>query len=462
MVVLIFIFFSLIFSFIACTGHSDRMSYKTERPPQAALETKSAKTKSDSSPVKGTYSLMKVEDLVNPSVLKLTFIEGVSIRIWWSEIESQEGKFDWSYLDNALTEVKKANKKAMLRVLPGINSPQWIYNKGIATMEYTGTDPSHKKTYGKKLRAPVPWDETYIREWIKFVDILGKRYSSSDVITLVHIAGATVSSAEMHLPKGKEGGKLTEAAGYSKKKIVNVWKKVMDAYSNAFPGKALALNIAVPFKNDGTLDEVVQYGISKIGTRFCVQGNWLTAHTSDSFYPYKLIFDLHKNNWINIGFQMARASKTYESLQGSLEASVQKGLDAGARYFELYQVDILEESNGKFLEGLNKQLMGTSVTTQATLETNEELWRKLREQVRNVRESARVRDISEAKSEILGIKNTLSKIQAENPEQSEKISQAQASLDQTIRLIESGNRREAKKSFKNALDILLSIREDMN
>jgi len=462
MIILIFIFFSLVFSSIACTEHSDRTGYKANRTTQVSLEPKSTETNPDSSPVKGTYSLMKVEDLVNPSVLKLTFIEGVSIRIWWSEIESQEGKFDWSYLDNALTEVKKANKKAMLRVLPGINSPQWIYNKGIATMEYTGTDPSHKKTYGKKLRAPVPWDETYIREWIKFVDILGKRYSSSDVITLVHIAGATVSSAEMHLPKGKEGGKLTEAAGYSKKKIVNVWKKVMDAYSNAFPGKALALNIAVPFKNDGTLDEVVQYGISKIGTRFCVQGNWLTAHTSDSFYPYKLIFDLHKNNWINIGFQMARASKTYESLQGSLEASVQKGLDAGARYFELYQVDILEESNGKFLEGLNKQLMGTSVTTQATLETNEELWRKLREQVRNVRESARVRDISEAKSEILGIKNTLSKIQAENPEQSEKISQAQASLDQTIRLIESGNRREAKKSFKNALDILLSIREDMN
>ena len=462
MIILIFIFFSLVFSSIACTEHSDRTGYKANRTTQVSLEPKSTETNPDSSPVKGVYSLMEVSAPVELSVLKLSFVEGVSIRARWSEIEPQEGKFDWSYLDNALSEVKKANKMAMLRVLPGASSPQWIYNKGVATMEYTGTDPSQKKTYGKKLRAPVPWDETYIREWIKFVDILGKRYSSNDALVLIHMAGPTVGSAEMHLPKGKEVGKLTEAAGYSKEKIVNAWKKVMDAYLTVFSGKALALNIAVPFKNDGTLDEVVQYGISKIGTRFCVQGNWLTAHASDSFYPYKLILDLHKNNWKNIGFQMARASRNNESLQGPLDASVQKGLNAGAKYFELYQIDILEESNKKFLEGLNKQLTITSVTTQATLETNKELWRKLREQVRNVRESARARDISEAKSEILGIKNTLSKLQAENPEQSEKISQAQASLDQTIRLIESGNRREAKKSFKNALDILLSIREDMN
>jgi beta-galactosidase GanA len=75
---------------------------------------------------------MKGMQPVDESVLKLPFVAGVSIRASWEAIEPEEGKFDWNYLDNSLAEVKKAKKKAMLRILPGVHSPAWIYRKGVS------------------------------------------------------------------------------------------------------------------------------------------------------------------------------------------------------------------------------------------------------------------------------------------------------------------------------------------
>ena len=85
-------------------------------------------------------------------------------------------------------------------------------------------------------------------------------------------------------------------------------------------------------------------------------------------------------------------------------------------------------------------------------------WRELEEQIRNVRESMRSKNGSEIKSEILKIKDTLSKIQTGNPEQGGEISKAQASLDETIRLLDSGDTRGARKSFKNAVNVIKSIK----
>lgn len=363
------IIFFIFFIFSLCNqGLEEPIEYtfnrlwKTYTADQLALESQGNLTTSPV-PVKGVYSLMNGMEPVNSSVLKLSFVEGVSIRINWDAVEPEEGKFDWSYLDNSFRDVERAKKKAMLRILPGVHSPEWVYKKGVASLQLKDANPHHK-TYGKLLRMPVPWDAAYIREWTKFVNILGKRYGCNDALILIHMAGPTASSAEMHIPKKGEGKTLIQEAGYSKDKIVKAWKEVIDAYSNAFPKKVLALNIAVPFRKDGALEEVIQYAVSKIENSLYVQGNWLSAHTTDSFYPYRVILDLKKNNSTNIGFQMLGASK-YESRQGSLDASIEKGLIAGAMYFEIYQVDIIEPGNRQFLEELNKRLVtGINGSTQ--------------------------------------------------------------------------------------------------
>ena len=309
----------------------------------------------DSDTLKGTYSLMKGMQAVESSVLHLPFISGVSIRASWEALEPARGEFDWRYIDNALREVKKANKKAMLRVLPGIHSPQWVYSRGIRIFEMKDLK-RRSNDFGKIRKTPLPWDEVYLSEWIRFVDALGRRYGSDDTVILVHMAGPTINSAEMHLPKRGEARQKILDAGYSKEKLVKAWRKVIDAYSVAFSGRALALNIAVPLMRDGSLEEIIRYGLSKVGKRLCIQGNWLTGHTNQRYYPYELMTRLKKEDNVTIGFQMLAAAAWKKRRQGSLEESVQKGLDAGAQYFEIYEMDILENRNRQLLEKLDKKL----------------------------------------------------------------------------------------------------------
>jgi hypothetical protein len=202
---------------------------------------------------------------------------------------------------------------------------------------------------------PGPWDKTYLKLWTAFVNALGKRYGSDNAVTLVHMAGPTASSAEMHLPKRREAKKLTEDAGYTKKRIVDAWKAVIDAYSKAFPEKALALNVAIPFRKDGAMEDIIRYGISTLGQRFCTQGNWLSAHTRDSFVPYKTIESFKADKGITVGFQMLGASAN-ESRQGPLDLSIQKGLNAGAKYFEIYEADIKDVRNAPLLKEISDKL----------------------------------------------------------------------------------------------------------
>jgi len=307
-----------------------------------------------SATVTGIYSLMKGMQTVEPSVLDLPFVAGVSIRASWSALEPEKERFEWQYVDEALRTVKKTHKKAMLRVLPGIHSPLWIYDQGIATLKIKDSN-SKRDTGGREIQLPLPWDETYIREWIRFVGVLGERYSTNDAVTLVHIAGPTVRSAEMHLPKRGTGKTQIQDAAYSKEKIVSAWKKVIDAYAKAFPDKPLALNIAIPLKDDGAMEEIIAYGISRIGERLCLQGNWLSAYIKDSFTPYREIMSVHKQHKVTVGFQMLGTAKNMLK-QGPLDKAVQKGLKAGARYFEIYEQDIREQHNIEFFLGLDREI----------------------------------------------------------------------------------------------------------
>lgn len=308
----------------------------------------------DAAQVRGIYSLMKGMQPVEQSALKLPFIAGVSIRASWEAIQPEEERFDWNYLDSVLQEVKKANKKAMLRILPGTHSPDWVYKKGVAVIEFKDPNPHHK-TFGEVRKIPLPWDETYLKLWTNFVRELGKRYAFNTSIVLVHMAGPTLSSAEMHLPKKGSVRRLIQEAGYSKETLISAWKKVIDAYAVAFPASSLALNISIPFRNDGAMEEIIKYGISRLGQRLCIQGNWLSAHTMDSFHPYKVMHDLYKNKAVNVGFQMLGAAKN-ESRQGSLDTAIQKGLNAGANYFEIYEIDIIDNRNRQLLEELDRRL----------------------------------------------------------------------------------------------------------
>ena len=315
-------------------------------------------------PVRGVYSLFPGDAAITPDLLNNTGIVGVSLRTTWRKVEPKEGQWDWDNLDAAITVARSARKKVMIRVLAGTHTPEWVYARGARRFDFVQRNPNRSRT-DEPSYLPIPWDETYLRYWARLVRQLGKRYGNDPAIVLVHIAGPTRSSAEMHLPKSRLDQDQWKQVGYTPKRLIAAWKQVMDVYAEAFPKQSLAVNISRPIYDDGVVEGVLDYGLEKYGARFCIQGNWLSAHTQDTFPYYKLIRQHAAKT--RIGFQMLGAASWNDSphpkqqraggRMGDLDIAIQKGLAAGADYFEIYQKDIQNPVYRNILRELAERLL---------------------------------------------------------------------------------------------------------
>ena len=56
----------------------------------------------------------------------ITHCAGYMLRQKWARIEQTDDNFNWTYLDGAITALKDAGKKAMLRISAGPFSPDWL------------------------------------------------------------------------------------------------------------------------------------------------------------------------------------------------------------------------------------------------------------------------------------------------------------------------------------------------
>ncbi|MBM3335479.1 dienelactone hydrolase family protein, partial [Candidatus Sumerlaeota bacterium] len=112
--------------------------------------------------------------IANPHVV------GAWIQFYWSEIESEEGRFDWRRLDARMKPWLDAGKKVALRIYwigsgywqdPAARrpTPQWVWDKG-AKMVLHG--PS-----GTEI--PLPWDPIYRKCAFRFLQEIARKYDTN-------------------------------------------------------------------------------------------------------------------------------------------------------------------------------------------------------------------------------------------------------------------------------------------
>ncbi len=59
-------------------------------------------------------------------------LNGVLITALWKDLEPARDQYDFSSLDHAVAAVRKAGKHYKLAIVPGMNSPAYIYTSGEA------------------------------------------------------------------------------------------------------------------------------------------------------------------------------------------------------------------------------------------------------------------------------------------------------------------------------------------
>jgi len=311
------------------------------------------------SDIKGVYSVGTGDEstlnslLANQSVDGLTLLEKIS----WKDIEPSEGSFNWEGIDPIITKARTYKKKIMLRIVAGTYTPDWVYAAGAQKFEFIDLNPNHA-TYGQTMYMPLPWDEVYLEKWADFIKTFGERYNNEPLVTIIQMTGGGWGG-EMHLPE-KTNETLWLSYGYSEEKLINAWKIIIDSYAGAFPNKQIAIDIATPvhFGDDPfqIVEDVVAYGYQKAGSQFSVQGNWLAANTQDDFPEYALIKSYSSKT--SVGFQMiwSYTQDNGQRLGGTLRDSIQRGLDAGAKYLEIFLVDIQNSNLQTDIQYAHEQL----------------------------------------------------------------------------------------------------------
>ncbi len=336
---------------------------KTKQPPT----TKPPVTQPPATPVpppatqlniNGVYStgLEKAGTETLNSILANHYVDGFSLRTGWKDIEPTEGNYNWQVFDTLIEKAKTANKKIMLRVLAGGLSPEWVYSAGVKKFEYIDQNPYHA-TYGQTLYMPLPWDEIYLQKWTNFIKKFGEKYNNEPLVAIIQTAGPAVGG-EMHLVDKDDEVKWL-SYGYSEEKLVNAWKITIDAYDSAFANKQIAMCIAQPVKFGNPqqiVEDIVAYGYQKLGTRYSIQGNFLAAKISDDFSAYVLIKSYSSKT--TVGFQMlwSYTQDNGKRLGGSLRDSIQRGLDAGAKYLEIYLSDIMNSGLSEDIKYAHEEL----------------------------------------------------------------------------------------------------------
>lgn len=270
------------------------------------------------------YYLLQAVDRPNVSdrELEQAHIRGLSIRFSWRQTNPEPDVYDWQFVDQQISRARRLGKDIMVRSMAGVVAPEWLYELGAE-----GT------TSRKGYRMPVPWDESMLRYWSRYVAEFGRKYGQGKDITLVHMSGPTADSVEMHLPD------TLAPTRENIERVFRAWKTSIDAYDAAFPETPIALNLGIPLNGrDGLPERVSKYLIDAVGQRATLQSNALSARTSDRFGIYRLIRSQSRQG-VRVGFQML-GNSGHPRFGGTFQRAIRTGEEAGAKYYEIYRLDV--------------------------------------------------------------------------------------------------------------------------
>ncbi len=279
-------------------------------------------------------------------------VDGLAFRSAWGVLEPQAGVYDWTTLDAAFDTVRARGKQLTLHVgVSSIGIPGWLIGLGVAT--YTYTTPMGTVT------EPIPWDAIFIARYTQFVAALAAHVQSRGDSGLLYAVSDGAPVAEMSIV-GCQNGILNGGTVYSRANYLDAWKATVDAHAAAFSTTSLFISapivvICMP-DNDGKAfyTELMNHALAK-SAKTTVFAADLNALGSTRLVQVDASISSHAA----IAFQMIWSSTndTQNRMQGTLNDAVCRGLGNGARYFEIYKVDI-SSSNAAIQDAIQRARAG--------------------------------------------------------------------------------------------------------
>ena len=284
------------------------------------------------------FALMDVGDsaaMLDSFAARVT-VDGLAFRTSWKALEPQNGVYDWTALDAAFDTVRTRGKQLTLHVgASSLGIPNWVAGLGVVT--YTYTTPT-----GATVTEPIPWDAIFLSRYTQFLAALAAHIQTRGDTSLLYAVSDGVPVAEMSIV-GCRNSVLSGGTAYSRANYLNAWKTTLDAHAASFVQTRLLISapiavICIP-DNDGKAfyTEVMNHAFTKSANAA------VFAADLNALGSARLVqVDASIRSRAAVAFQTIWSSTndTQNRMQGTLNDAVCKGIASGARYFEIYKVDI--------------------------------------------------------------------------------------------------------------------------
>lgn len=303
------------------------------------------------------FALHSAGKVFNASVLSPSYIDGVALQVGWRDVERQEGKYDWSKVESVVNAARSKGKQVTIHLMP-LRPPEWVYSAGVEPFVFTISNPKNPH-HGQEVKEYIPWDPVFLKKWEKLIQEFGRRFSADPSVFAVSV---TAPVPEMVLPGGVPRNEAFRRWQdiYKKDVYMQAWKRMVDVYQQAFPEKPKFLAPGVVLLDEHFADEVLAYAHERFGDKLWVFNAGLHAKGSaagdiGSGHVQELLLQYGKK--AHLGFQTIWNS-TQDSrnrMRGPLRDALGRGIEMGACYLEVYEVDVLNPGLQEDLRAVAKR-----------------------------------------------------------------------------------------------------------
>ena len=309
---------------------------------------------------------------LNSAILSNPNVDGVSVGVDWRDFYTQpidpNSAINWAPLDAIFSQASAAGKFVRLIVAPGFYSPGWVLNSVPVLM----LPVPQGALSGTIQPLPVPWDNTYLDAWLRFVDQLAARYGDKPNFAWISVTGPNSHNGEVNLPHGDPVSRQTwlqaaADAGISgqtaqldwlQQKLESAWFRSIDRFESAFGSRGRHYTIALidasfPVEGDSTREQnykndLVVYGAMHYPHAFGVQTNGLDGEPlcTNVAAPHPWWdFIRGYSGTLLTGFQTQAPGNLYcASVANStvLHQAIDNAVQYQAHFLEIYSSDIMD------------------------------------------------------------------------------------------------------------------------
>ena len=253
------------------------------------------------------------------------------LRLHWSDLEPNEGKFNWLPLDAAIAESKAKGKPFAFGIMcansvaENAGTPAWVYEAGAKYTE--GIANNNLTNEPMEYKAPVWDDPVFLDKKKNFVNAMSDRYDGNPYVAFID-ARSYGNWGENHIAH------LGDSVPISEDKVYNLhWKMFLDAFE-----ETQIVTAHGKFKNPSFYREAAEAGM---GFRF--DGTCTANHAAGKRIAAELLSQAYGEAPVVLEFVRWYSTSYTDEPNGSFSG----GYDGGLRFS--YLLEQIEDSKATYV-----------------------------------------------------------------------------------------------------------------